>query len=79
VTNGQKAIIFSQNEIGGKPGNGSGCEFFGRYFLTMNFLEKHIRLFLLVYMLIGGFSFFLLSITIDMIFVPIVEIGPKER
>jgi hypothetical protein len=31
----------------------------------MNFLEKHIQLFLLAYMLIGGFSFFLLSISID--------------
>ena len=39
----------------------------------MNFLEKHIQLFLLFYMLIGGFAFFLLSITIDTIFVPTVE------
>jgi hypothetical protein len=39
----------------------------------MNFLEKHIQLFLLAYMLIGGFSFFLLSISIDVIFVPTVE------
>ena len=73
MTNGQKAIIFSQSEIGGKPGNFSGCEFFGCYFLTMNFLEKHIQLFLLLYVFIGGFSFFLLSITIDTIFVPTVE------
>jgi hypothetical protein len=43
----------------------------------MNFLEKHIQLFLLFYMLIGGFSFFLLSITIDTIFVPTVE-QPEE-
>ena len=39
----------------------------------MNFLEKHIQLFLLFYMLIGGFSFFLFSVTIDTIFVPTVE------
>jgi hypothetical protein len=39
----------------------------------MNFLEKHIQIFLLVYMLIGGFAFFLLSVTIDTIFVPTVE------
>ena len=39
----------------------------------MNFLEKHIQMFLLLYMLIGGFCFFLLSITIDTIFVPSVE------
>jgi hypothetical protein len=44
----------------------------------MNFLEKHIQLFLLAYMLIGGFSFFLLSISIDVIFVPTVE-QPDER
>ena len=43
----------------------------------MNFLEKHIQLFLLFYMIIGGFSFFLLSITIDTIFVPTVE-QPEE-
>ena len=73
MTNGQKAIIFSLNEMGSKPGNGSGCEFFGRHFLTMNFLEKHIQIFLLFYMLVGGFSFYLLSITIDTIFVPTVE------
>ena len=73
MTNGQKAMIFSQNEIGGKPGNSCGCEFFGRHFLTMNFLEKHIQIFLLFYILIGGFSFYLLNITIDTIFVPIVE------
>lgn len=39
----------------------------------MNFLEKHTQLFLLCYMLIGGFAFFLLSTTIDTIFVPTVE------
>ena len=39
----------------------------------MNFLEKHIQVFLLVYMLSGGFAFFLLSVTIDTIFVPTVE------
>jgi hypothetical protein len=39
----------------------------------MNFLEKHVQFFLLFYILIGGFSFYLLSITIDTIFVPTVE------
>ena len=39
----------------------------------MNFLEKHTQLFLLGYMLIGGFTFFLLSTAIDTIFVPTVE------
>jgi hypothetical protein len=39
----------------------------------MNFLEKHKQLFMLCYMLIGGFTFFLLSTTIDTIFVPTVE------
>jgi len=39
----------------------------------MNFLKKHIQLFLLFYMLIGGFFFYLLSITIDTIFVPTIE------
>ena len=43
------------------------------YLTRMNFLEKHIQVFLLVYMLIGGFAFFLLSVTIDTIFVPTVE------
>lgn len=43
------------------------------YLARMNLLERHVRLFLLFYMLIGGFSFFLLSITIDTIFVPTVE------
>jgi hypothetical protein len=39
----------------------------------MNFLEKHIRVFLLLYLLIGGFFFFLLSVTIETIFVPTIE------
>ncbi|MGD2185179.1 MAG: hypothetical protein PVI71_03585 [Desulfobacterales bacterium] len=39
----------------------------------MNFLEKHLQLFLLFYLLIGGFSFYLLSATIDIIFVPTVD------
>jgi hypothetical protein len=39
----------------------------------MIFLEKHTQLFLLCYILIGGFSFFLLGITIDTIFVPTLE------
>ena len=43
----------------------------------MNFIEKHVQLFLLFYMLIGGFSFYLLSITIDTIFVPTVEQGEE--
>lgn len=43
------------------------------YLARMNLLERHVQLFLLFYMLIGGFSFYLLSITIDTIFVPTVE------
>lgn len=43
------------------------------YLTRMNFFEKHIQVFLLVYMLVGGFAFFLLSVTIDTIFVPTVE------
>lgn len=39
----------------------------------MKFLEKHVKLFLLIYLVIGGFFFYLLSITIDTIFVPTVE------
>ena len=39
----------------------------------MNFIEKHLQLFLLGYMLIGGFFFYLMGITIDTIFVPTVE------
>lgn len=40
---------------------------------TMNLLEKHRQLFLLFYMLIGGFFFYLMGITIDTIFVPNIE------
>ena len=39
----------------------------------MNFLEKHLQLFLLFYLLIGGVFFFLLGATIDTIFVPVIE------
>lgn len=39
----------------------------------MNFIEKHSKLFLLFYMLVGGFCFYLLSITYDTIFVPTIE------
>lgn len=39
----------------------------------MNFIEKHVKLFLLFYMLIGGFFFYLMGITIDTIFVPTIE------
>ncbi len=39
----------------------------------MNLLEKHRQLFLLFYMLIGGFFFYLMGITIDTIFVPNIE------
>jgi hypothetical protein len=39
----------------------------------MNFLEKHLQLFLLFYLLIGGFFFYLLGETIDAIFVPTIE------
>jgi hypothetical protein len=45
----------------------------GLYITRMDFLEKHNRVFLLFYMLIGGFSFFLLGVTIDTIFIPTVE------
>lgn len=39
----------------------------------MNFIEKHLQLFLLFYMLMGGFFFYLMGITIDTIFVPTIE------
>jgi hypothetical protein len=39
----------------------------------MNFLKKHLQLFLLFYLLIGGFSFYLLGATIDTIFVPTID------
>ena len=39
----------------------------------MNFLEKHLQLFLLFYLLIGGFFFYLLGATIDIIFVPTID------
>jgi hypothetical protein len=39
----------------------------------MSFIEKHLKLFLLFYMLIGGFFFYLMDITIDTIFVPTIE------
>ncbi len=39
----------------------------------MNIIEKHLKLFLLFYMLIGGFFFYLMGITIDTIFVPTIE------
>jgi cyanate permease len=39
----------------------------------MNFLEKHLQLFLLFYLLIGGFFFYLLGATIDTIFIPTID------
>lgn len=39
----------------------------------MNFLERHLQLFLLFYILIGGFFFYLMGITIDAIFVPTID------
>lgn len=39
----------------------------------MNFLLKHMRVFLLLYVLIGGFFFYLLGATIDTIFVPTLD------
>lgn len=39
----------------------------------MNFLEKHLQLFLLFYLLIGGVFFYLLGATFDTIFVPTIE------
>jgi hypothetical protein len=39
----------------------------------MNIIEKHIQLFLLLYMLVGGFFFYVTSVTIDIIFVPSVQ------
>jgi hypothetical protein len=39
----------------------------------MNFLEKHVQLFLLFYLLIGGVFFYLLGATFDIIFVPAIE------
>lgn len=39
----------------------------------MNFLEKHVKIFLLLYMLIGGFFIYLLGVAVDTIFVPTVE------
>ena len=39
----------------------------------MNFLEKHLQLFLLFYLLIGGVFFYLLGATIDTIFVPTID------
>ena len=39
----------------------------------MNFIEKHLKLFLLFYMLIGGFFFYLVDISFDIIFVPTIE------
>ncbi len=39
----------------------------------MNLIEKHLQLFLLLYMLIGGFFFYLMSVTVDTIFVPTIE------
>ena len=39
----------------------------------MNFLEKHLQLFLLFYLLIGGAIFYLLGATFDIIFVPTIE------
>ena len=44
---------------------------------TMSFIEKNLQLFLLLYMLVGGFFFYLMSITADMIFVPTIE-QPEE-
>ncbi len=40
---------------------------------AMNLIEKHLQLFLLFYMLIGGFFFYLMSITVETIFVPTIE------
>ena len=39
----------------------------------MHFIEKHLQLFLLLYMLIGGFFFYLMSVTVDTIFVPTID------
>ena len=39
----------------------------------MNIIEKHLKLFLLFYMLAGGFFFYLMSTSVDIIFVPTVE------
>ena len=39
----------------------------------MNFLEKHLQLFLLFYLLIGGFFFYLLGATLDAIFIPTID------
>ena len=39
----------------------------------MNIIEKHIQLFLLLYLLVGGFFFYVTSVTIDIIFVPRVQ------
>jgi len=39
----------------------------------MNFLEKHLQLFLLFYLLVGGVAFYLLSATVDTIFVPTID------
>ena len=39
----------------------------------MNIIEKHLQLFLLSYMIIGGFFFYVMGITIDTIFVPTIE------
>ncbi len=39
----------------------------------MNFIEKHLQLFLLFYILIGGFCFYLVGIAFDTIFVPTLE------
>ena len=39
----------------------------------MNLIEKHLQLFLLLYILIGGFFFYLMSVTVDTIFVPTIE------
>lgn len=39
----------------------------------MNFLERHLQLFLLFYLLIAGVFFYLLSATIDTIFVPTID------
>ena len=39
----------------------------------MNFLEKHLQLFLLFYLVIGGLIFYLLGATFDTIFVPTID------
>lgn len=39
----------------------------------MNFLEKHLQVFLLFYLLVGGVCFYLLGAAFDTIFVPTVE------